>query len=100
MKKFAEKQRNGCFRGLKFTKIFFAPNHGRGLTQSYIKNGGSKIWLHITLIGKPKTKFCHRFNNYKSKHERLERIIGKFLRNYFTLTVVSMATAALKIGIL
>ena len=32
--------------------------------------------------------------------EHLEKVIGKFLRNYFTLTIVLMAIAALKIGIL
>ena len=30
--------------------------------------------------------------------ERLERVMRKFLRNYFTLTVLLMAIAALKIG--
>ena len=32
--------------------------------------------------------------------ERLEKVIGKLLRNYFTLTIVLMAIAALKIWIL
>ena len=32
--------------------------------------------------------------------ERLERVIGMFLRNYFTLTIVSMAATTLKTGIL
>ena len=30
----------------------------------------------------------------------LEKVIGKFLGNYFTLTSVSMAIATLKVGIL
>ena len=53
----------------------------------------------VTYVGKKKPKFRYRFNNYKNI-ERLERVIGKFLRNYFTITIVSMVTAALKIGIL
>ena len=32
--------------------------------------------------------------------ERLGKVILNFLRNYFTLTIVLMAIAALKIGIL
>ena len=32
--------------------------------------------------------------------DSLERVIAKFLKNYFTLTIVLMATAALKIGFL
>ena len=31
--------------------------------------------------------------------EGLERIIEKFLKNYFTVTIILMATAVLKIGI-
>ena len=30
--------------------------------------------------------------NIKVNIERLERVIGKFLRNYFTVTIASMAT--------
>ena len=32
--------------------------------------------------------------------EHLETVIGKFLKNYFTLTIVSKTIAALKIEIL
>ena len=32
--------------------------------------------------------------------EGLDRVIGKFLRNYFTITIASSATVALKIEIL
>ena len=32
--------------------------------------------------------------------ERSERVIGKFFRSYFTLTIGSTATVALKIGVL
>ena len=35
---------------MNFEKVFFAPNHGGALIQSYIKSGGGKIWLHKTLI--------------------------------------------------
>ena len=36
----------------------------------------------------------------KVNTEHLGRVIEKFLRNYVTLTIVSMAIATLKIGIL
>ena len=47
-----------------------------------------------------KTKFRYRFDYIKANIERLERVIGNFLRNYSTTTVVLMAIVALNIGIL
>ena len=51
-------------------------------------------------FGKRKPNFVIGLITIKVNIERLERVIGKSLRNYFTLTIVSMAIAALKIGIL
>ena len=51
-----------------------------------------KVCGEVPYVGKAKTKFRYRFNNYKSKQERLEKVIGKFLRNYFTITIVLMHT--------
>ena len=51
-------------------------------------------------LGKRKPSFDIGLIIIKVNIEPLERVIGKFLRNYSTLTIVSIATAALKIGIL
>ena len=51
-------------------------------------------------LGRRKPNFVIGLTIIKVNIERLERVIGKFLRNYFTLTIVSMAIVALKIGIL
>ena len=51
-------------------------------------------------LGKRKPNFVIGLIIIKVNIERLEKVIGKFLRNYFTLTIVLMAIAALKIGIL
>ena len=59
-----------------------------------------KVCGEVSYAGKAKTKFTYRFNNCKSKHRAFRNLIGKFLRNYFTLAIASMATAPLKIGIL
>ena len=59
-----------------------------------------KVCGEVLYLGKAKTKFRHRFSNYKSKQKRLEKVIEKFLRSYFTLTIVLMTIAASKIGIL
>ena len=48
-------------------------------------------------LGKQTPKFVISLIIIKVNIECLERVIVKFLRNYFTLTIVSMATAALKI---
>ena len=45
-------------------------------------------------LGKRKPNFVIGLIIIKVNIERLERVIGKFLRNYFTLTIVSMAIAA------
>ena len=59
-----------------------------------------KVCGQVPYVGKAKTKFRYRFKITKVNIERLEKLIGKFLRNYFTLTIVLMFIAALKIGIL
>ena len=45
-------------------------------------------------LGKRKPNFDIGLIIIEVNIERLERVIGKFLRNYFTLTIVSMAIAA------
>ena len=52
------------------------------------------------MIGKRKPNFVVGLMIIKVNIERLEWVIGKFFRNYFTLTIVLMTIAALKIGIL
>ena len=59
-----------------------------------------KVCDEVLYVGKVKSKIRYRFNNYKSKHITFKKVIRKFLRNYFTLAIASMAIAALKIGIL
>ena len=51
-------------------------------------------------LGKRKPNFVIGLIIIKVNIERSEKVIGKFLRNYLTLTVVLMAIAALKIEIL
>ena len=51
-------------------------------------------------LGKRKPNFAIGLIIIRVNIKRLESAIGKFLRNYFTLTIVSMAVAALKVGIL
>ena len=51
-------------------------------------------------LGKGKSNFDIGLITIKVNTEHLVRIIRKFLKNDFTLTVVSMAIAALEIGIL
>ena len=51
-------------------------------------------------LTKQKPNFVIGLIIIKVNIERLERVTGKFLKNYFTLTIASMATVALKIGIL
>ena len=51
-----------------------------------------KVCGEVPYVGKAKNKFRYRFNNYKSNH--------RGFKNYFRLTIVLMAIAALKIGIL
>ena len=48
-------------------------------------------------LGKRKPNFDIGLIIIKVNIEHLERVIGKFLRNYFTLTIVLMNKAALKI---
>ena len=59
-----------------------------------------KCKVEVPYIGKAKKNFVIGLIIIKVNIERLERVIGKFLKNYFTLTNVLMTTAALKIGIL
>ena len=51
-------------------------------------------------LGKGKPNFVIGLIIIKVNIERLEEVIGKLLRNYFTLPIVLMAIPALKIGIL
>ena len=57
-----------------------------------------KVCNAVPCVGKAKTKFRYSFINYKRKHS--EKVTKKFLRNIFTLIIVSMATVELIIGIL
>ena len=50
------------------------------------------------MLAKRRPNFAIGLIIVKVNIERLEKVIGKFLRNYFTLTIVLMAIAALKIG--
>ena len=59
-----------------------------------------KVCGEVPYVRKANTKFRYRFNNYESKDRAFEKVIKKLLRNYFTLTIVLIAIAALKIGIL
>ena len=59
-----------------------------------------KIFGEVPYVGKAKTKIIIGLIITKVNIERLERVIGKFLRNYFTLTIVLMVIVAVKIGIL
>ena len=52
------------------------------------------------MLGKPKSNFVIGLIIIKVNIEHLEKVIEKFLSNYFTLTIVLMAIAGLKIGIL
>ena len=51
-------------------------------------------------VGKRKQNFVIGLIVIKVKIEHLGKVIGKFLRNYFTLTIVWMAIVALKLEIL
>ena len=55
--------------------------------------------LKASTLGKRKSNFDIGLIMIKVNIEHLERVIGKFLRNYFTLTFVSMAIVALEIEI-
>ena len=59
-----------------------------------------KVCGKVLYVGKRKTNFVIGLIIIKVNTDRLEKVIGKFLRNYFTLTIVLMAIAVLKIGIL
>ena len=50
-----------------------------------------KVCGEILFVAKEKTKFRYGFTNYKSEN----RAFGKFLRNYFTFTIVPMDIVAL-----
>ena len=58
-----------------------------------------KIVVKSPMLGKRKPNFVIGLITIKVNTERLEKVIKKFLRNYFTLTIVLMAIVALKIGI-
>ena len=51
-------------------------------------------------LTKQKPNFVIGLIIIKVNIERLERVTRKFLKNYFTLTIASMATVTLKIGVL
>ena len=52
------------------------------------------------MLAKRKPNFVIGLIMIKVNIERLEKVIAKFLRNYFTLTIVLMPIAALKMGVL
>ena len=55
-----------------------------------------KSVVKFPTLGKRKPNFVIGLIITKVNRERLQRVIGKFFRNYVTLTIVLMATAALK----
>ena len=55
-----------------------------------------KLVVKFPTLGKRKPNFVIGLIIIKVNIERLERVIAKFLRNYFTLAIVSMAIVALK----
>ena len=59
-----------------------------------------KVCGEFPYVRKANTKFRYRFNNYESKDRAFKKVIKKLLRNYFTLTIVLIVIAALKIRIL
>ena len=58
-----------------------------------------KAFGEVPFVGKAKTEFHERFNNYKTKHRAFRKGNRKFPQKLFSLTIASMATATLKIGI-
>ena len=52
------------------------------------------------MLGKRKQNFVLGLIIIKVNLERLEKVIEKFLRNYFALSIVLMVIVVLKIGIL
>ena len=59
-----------------------------------------KFLVKSPRLGKRKPNFVIGLTIIKVHIEHLERVTRKFLRKCFTLTIVSMAIVALKIGIL
>ena len=59
-----------------------------------------KFEVKSPMLGKRKPNSVIGLIIIKVNIEHSERVIGKFLRNYLTFTIVLMAIAALKIGIL
>ena len=59
-----------------------------------------KVCGGVSYFGKAKTKFATGSTITKVNIEHLEKVARKFLRNVFTLAIVSVATVELMIGIL
>ena len=56
--------------------------------------------MKLPRLGKRKLNFVLGLIIKEINIDRLERVLGKFLRSYFTLTTASMTTLASKTGIL
>ena len=59
-----------------------------------------KFVVESPILVKRKPNFVKGLIIIKVNIELFEKVIGKFLRKYFTLIIVLMAIAAMKIGIL
>ena len=59
-----------------------------------------KFVVKSPMLVKRKSNFVKDLIILKVNIKLFEKVIGRFLRKYFTLTIVLMAIAALKIGIL
>ena len=57
-----------------------------------------KIWDHTPYVGKAKTKFRLRFNNYKSKHRSFRKGKQKYHRSVFIPTIFQISIEVLMIG--
>ena len=59
-----------------------------------------KFVVKSPMLGKRKQNFVLGLIIIEVNLERLEKVIEKFLRNYFALSIVLMVIVVLKIGIL
>ena len=82
----------------KILKFVVVPLHV--IPKNFLIYWNVKFVVKFPTLGKRKPNFVIGLITIKVNTERLEKVIGKFLRNFFTLTIASMATATFKIGIL
>ena len=60
----------------------------------------AKSLVESTTLGKRKPNFATGLIITKVNIEHLEKVIKKFIRNFFTLSIISMATVEFMIGVL